>query len=189
MWQVMQASGRRASAGLKRWRVWQESHLPSSSPTRWQPPHPFIPSIRACGGMAVVGMEIIAPQATECLPCENCSNFSGWQTAQLRGETRRRTRLSSQAEALVENSRGRFLHRDVAVGAGHALFRMLAQLPVANGAARNIPSPCDMVTRAAFLGRLGQSRLARRRNISPAPHPGEQPLWLIRKFPPTPRVG
>ena len=26
-WQVMQASGRRASAGSKRWRVWQESHL------------------------------------------------------------------------------------------------------------------------------------------------------------------
>src|SRR6516225_9381501 len=41
----------------------------------------------------------MAPQATECLPAENCSNCCAWHTAQLRGETPRRTRLSSHAVA------------------------------------------------------------------------------------------
>ena len=71
MWQVAQASGRRASAAEKVWRVWQESHLPPSEPIRWQPPHPFIPSIIAFGWSFVVGMAVRASQAFECFPFSN----------------------------------------------------------------------------------------------------------------------
>ena len=65
MWQVWQASGRRASAFEKRWRVWHASQealpygpatLRSSAcssavlrPSLWQPPQPFSPSRMATG--------------------------------------------------------------------------------------------------------------------------------------------
>ena len=65
MWQVWQASGRRASAFEKRWRVWHASQeaLPKPAltlarsfcsaslfrPSLWQPPQPFSPSRIATG--------------------------------------------------------------------------------------------------------------------------------------------
>jgi hypothetical protein len=42
-------------------------------------------------------MAVRATHAAACFPEENCWNCGVWQTAQLRGETRRRTRLSSHA--------------------------------------------------------------------------------------------
>ena len=89
MWQVRQAWGSRASLTEKRWRVWQVSHdarpnmTPSAlncrisssvlSPMRWQPPQPFIPSVRAMGSQCVVGMAFMLAHARACLPPWNYS--------------------------------------------------------------------------------------------------------------------
>ena len=42
------------------------------SPILWQPPHPFIPSIRAMGCQCAVGIAFMAAHATACFPLLNC---------------------------------------------------------------------------------------------------------------------
>ena len=77
--------------------MWQESHLPPSEPMRWQPPHPFIPSIIAFGWSFVVGMAVRASQAFECLPFSNWATCSPWHSAQTLAETDVTTPGFSQA--------------------------------------------------------------------------------------------
>ena len=93
MWQVRHACGSRASATENRWRVWQASHdarpnvAPSSRscrmsssdlrPTRWHPPQPCMPSVRAIGSQWVVGIAFMLAHARACLPPVNCSAWIG----------------------------------------------------------------------------------------------------------------
>ena len=95
MWQVWQAWGCRASFLEKRCRVWQESQeatpnwppcflssLISTSvliPILWQPPQPFMPSMRAMGCMWKVGMAFREAHALACLPSLNCLTWVPWQ--------------------------------------------------------------------------------------------------------------
>ena len=101
MWQVWQACGWRASLTEKVWRVWQASHdarpkprpavlssrISASllSPSLWQPPQPFMPSIMATGWAWALGMAFIAAQARSCLPFWNWVTCSSWHSAQVAG--------------------------------------------------------------------------------------------------------
>jgi hypothetical protein len=76
----------------KRWRVWHESHFPSSRPMRWHPPHPFSPSMIGSGWAPVLGMAFVATQATACSPLASCFTWSGWQATHDFDEPARRIR-------------------------------------------------------------------------------------------------
>ncbi len=101
MWQVWHAWGALASATEKLWRVWQASQeaRPNTGtglrrsarsasdfkPILWQPPQPFIPSIRATGWAWAMGIAFMAAQAKACLPFLNCATLSSWHWAHVSG--------------------------------------------------------------------------------------------------------
>ncbi len=102
MWHVLHACGDLASSAEKRCRLWQTSHddapkpAPFSirsrtspsvlSPTRWQPPQPFRPSIWAIGCQCTVGMAFIAAHARACFPFANWSTWVSWHCAHVSGK-------------------------------------------------------------------------------------------------------
>ena len=129
MWQVAQASGRRASAAEKVWRVWQESHLPPSEPIRWQPPHPFIPSMIAFGWSFVVGMAVRATQAFGVLALLELGDLLA---VALGADPRRDGR--DDAGLLAGAGLLRDVALQVALVAGHPLRGVLRHGEVAQGA-------------------------------------------------------